>query len=54
MVAGVCAGIAAFLGWDKTLVRVVYALTSLLSVGFPGVAIYLVLWFVMPVRKNGW
>ena len=48
MIAGVCGGIADWLGWDPTLVRVLYVVVSLLSVAFPGILAYLVLWAVMP------
>ncbi len=48
MIAGVCAGIAEYLGLDVTLVRVGYVLLSILSVGFPGLLLYIILWFVMP------
>ncbi len=48
MVAGVCGGIALWLGWDPTLVRVLYVVVSLLSAAFPGLLVYLVLWLVMP------
>nr|WP_320118580.1 PspC domain-containing protein [uncultured Marinifilum sp.] len=48
MVAGVCAGIAEYLGIDITLVRVLYVLISLFSAGFPGLLVYIILWFVMP------
>jgi phage shock protein C len=48
MVAGVCGGIAHWLGWDSTAVRVIYVLASLLSAAFPGIVAYVVLWFVMP------
>jgi len=48
MIAGVCAGIAEYFGLDITLVRVVYVLLSIFSVGFPGLIVYLVLMFVMP------
>ncbi|PXX99194.1 stress-responsive transcriptional regulator [Marinifilum breve] len=48
MVAGVCAGIAEYLGLDVTLVRVLYVLISIFSAGFPGLLIYIILWFVMP------
>ncbi len=50
--AGVCAGIAEYLGWDITLVRVVYLLLSLFSAGFPGLIIYLLLCIVMPDPDN--
>ena len=48
MIAGVCAGIAESFGWDVTLFRVVYVLGSILSVAFPGILVYIVLWIVMP------
>jgi phage shock protein PspC (stress-responsive transcriptional regulator) len=48
MIAGVCGGLAEWLGWDVTLVRVLYVLVSILSVAFPGIIVYLVLWAVMP------
>ncbi len=48
MIAGVCGGLAEWLGWDATLVRVLYVVISVLSVAFPGILVYLVLWFVMP------
>jgi len=48
MIAGVCGGLAEWLGWDVTLVRVLYVLASILSVAFPGIIVYLVLWAVMP------
>ena len=48
MIAGVCAGIAEYFGWDVTLFRVVYVLISILSVAFPGILVYIVFWLVMP------
>ena len=48
MISGVCAGIAEYFGWDVTLFRVVFVLVSILSVAFPGIIVYLVLWVVMP------
>lgn len=47
MIAGVCAGIAEFVGWDVTLVRVLWVLGTLLSVG-TGILVYFVLALVMP------
>lgn len=52
MVGGVCAGIAHWLGWDPTLVRVGYVLLSVMSVAFPGLLVYIVLWAIMPVNPN--
>ena len=48
MIAGVCGGIAEWLGWDPTLVRVLYVLVSIFSTAFPGILVYIILWIVMP------
>ena len=48
MIAGVCGGIAEWLGWSPTMVRVLYVVGSVLSVAFPGILVYLILWIVMP------
>ena len=48
MIAGVCGGIAAWLGWDPTLVRVLYVLVSFFSAAFPGILVYAILWVAMP------
>jgi phage shock protein C len=46
--AGVCGGLAQWLGWDATLVRVLFVLVSVLSAAFPGILVYVILWVVMP------
>jgi phage shock protein PspC (stress-responsive transcriptional regulator) len=51
MIAGVCGGLARWLGWDPTLVRLLYILVSVLSAAFPGILVYLVLWVVMPLDR---
>lgn len=48
MVAGVCGGLGEYFDIDPTLVRVGYVLLSVLSVGFPGLILYLILSVVMP------
>lgn len=48
MVAGVLGGIAERFGWDVTLVRVAFVVGSIVSVGFPGILVYLLLWIIMP------
>jgi len=48
MLAGVCGGLAGWLGWDPTLVRVLYVVVSIFSAAFPGILVYIVLWVVMP------
>jgi phage shock protein C len=52
LIAGVCGGIAAWLGWDPTLVRILYVLVSILSVAFPGFLVYIILWIVMPLEPQ--
>ena len=37
MLAGVCGGLAKYLGMDSTVVRVIYVLASVLTVAFPGI-----------------
>ncbi len=48
MIAGVCGGIADWLGWDPTLTRIGYVVVSIVSAAFPGLLAYIVLWIVMP------
>jgi phage shock protein PspC (stress-responsive transcriptional regulator) len=36
------------MGWDPTVVRVLFVLVSVISAAFPGVLVYLVLWLAMP------
>ena len=48
MIAGVCGGLAEWLGWDVTLVRVLYVLVSVISAAFPGILVYIILWVLMP------
>jgi phage shock protein PspC (stress-responsive transcriptional regulator) len=48
MIAGVCGGLAHHFGLDVSLVRVLYVLLSILSVGFPGTLVYIILWIVIP------
>ena len=50
VIAGVCAGLAQWLGWDIALVRLLYILLSILSAGFPGILVYVILWIVMPTE----
>ncbi|MDP1993741.1 MAG: PspC domain-containing protein [Ignavibacteria bacterium] len=52
MIAGVCGGLAEWLGWDPTVVRLGYVLVSILSVAFPGLLVYIVLWVVMPAADS--
>ncbi len=48
LLAGVCGGLAEYLGWDATLVRIIFALLTIFSAAFPGILVYLILWILMP------
>jgi len=50
VLGGVCGGLAEWLGWDVTLVRILYVVVSILSAAFPGILVYVVLWILMPKR----
>ena len=52
LIAGVCGGLAEWMGWPATRVRIAYVVVSVLSAAFPGILVYLVLWFVMPGPDN--
>ena len=48
MFAGVVAGLADRFGMDRTLARVLYVVVSIVSVAFPGILVYLLLWIIIP------
>ena len=52
IVAGVCGGIADWLGWSPTAVRILFVVVSLASVAFPGILVYVLLWILMPEREH--
>lgn len=47
MLAGVCGGLAEYLGWDPTIVRIIFVICAILGYGSPAI-IYLILAIVMP------
>ncbi len=46
--AGVCAGLANYLGMDPTVVRVIYAILSLCTAIITGLIVYLILMLIIP------
>jgi phage shock protein PspC (stress-responsive transcriptional regulator) len=48
MIGGVCGGLAQWLGWDPTLVRLLYVLLSVCSAAFPGILVYVIMWVIVP------
>jgi phage shock protein C len=51
MVAGVLAGIAIYLNIDPTIIRILYVVLSIASIGFPGLFAYLIMWIIIPEEK---
>ena len=47
-IGGVCGGLGVYLGIDSTAVRVGYVLLSILSIAFPGILVYIILWILIP------
>jgi phage shock protein C len=52
MIAGVCGGLAHWLGWDPTAVRALYVLVSFFSAAFPGIVVYIILAMVIPAEEE--
>lgn len=50
VIAGVCGGLAEFIGWDVSTVRILYVLISIFSAAFPGILVYVIMWAVMPEK----
>lgn len=48
MIAGVVGGLAEYFGVDPTLLRAIYVVVSVVSVAFPGLLVYLLLWVLIP------
>jgi phage shock protein C len=53
MIAGVLGGLAEYFDLDPTLVRAGYVVASIVSVAFPGILVYIVLWMVIPEEGSG-
>ena len=48
MIAGVLGGLAEYWSIDVTLARVVFVIVSIVSVAFPGLIVYALLWLIIP------
>jgi phage shock protein C len=48
LLAGVCGGLAEWLGWSPAWTRFLFVLVSIASAGFPGTIVYIILWLVLP------
>lgn len=52
MIAGVMGGIAHRFGWSSSLVRILFVVLSVVSVAFPGILVYLILWLLIPNQAD--
>jgi phage shock protein PspC (stress-responsive transcriptional regulator) len=48
IIAGVCGGIAEYMGVDPTVIRILYVFASIFTAAFPGVLVYFIMWLIMP------
>jgi len=52
MLAGVCGGIAEYMGVDPTLVRIAYFLITFFTAIVPGILVYIALLIIIPARDQ--
>jgi len=50
-VAGVCAGIGVYMGWNIKLIRIAVLAAFFLGGGFPVLCVYALLWYLMDVDE---
>lgn len=48
IIAGVCSGLADYLGLDKSLVRIGFVLIGFITALIPMSLVYVVMWFIIP------
>ena len=51
LLAGVCAGIAEYFGWEVTLTRILYVVLSMFTGGFVGIVFYIMLMLIMSEKQ---
>jgi len=51
IIAGVCGGLAEWLGWNPTVTRVVFVLVSLLPL-LSGILVYILMWLFVPEEEQ--
>jgi phage shock protein C len=47
---GVCGGLAIYFGMSSSRLRLVWILGTLFSAAFPGIFLYLALWYLLPAE----
>lgn len=48
MLGGVAGGLAEYFNIDPTIVRLLFVLLTFVTVGFPAILLYIILWAVIP------
>ena len=51
-ISGVCGGVAEYFNLDPTLIRILWAVLTCFSFGFPGVILYIIAALIMPDRPS--
>ncbi len=51
IIGGVCGGLGEFLDVDPTIIRLLWAIITVLSMG-AGIVAYLLAWIIIPKRKK--
>ena len=55
LLGGVCAGLAEYFNLDPTMVRIAYAILTIICAGFPGIILYPILYWIIPSKnKQQW
>ena len=52
VIFGICSGLAKYLGWDKTIVRIIMVLLLIFTGFFPITLLYVIAYFIMPVDSS--
>ena len=52
IIFGICSGIAKYLDWDKTVVRIIMVLLLVFTGFFPIGLIYIIMYFIMPIDPS--
>jgi len=51
MLGGVCAGLGEHLDTDPTVIRLIWAVVTVLSLG-TGILVYIIAWIIIPEEEN--
>ena len=51
IIAGVCGGLAEWIGWTPWTMRLIFIIGSFIPV-IPGFVVYIILWIVLPVKQK--